>query len=59
MTEDALNAVRSSVDVDHQAINELRNFIQNSGKKGESFCSIKVTGMNDRKASKTKMQSYQ
>lgn len=35
------NTVRNSYD--NQAINELRNFIQNSDKKNESFCSIQVS----------------
>ena len=33
--------VRNSFD--NQAMNELKNFIQNSDKKNESFCSIQVS----------------
>ena len=41
VNEDTLNVVRNSFD--NQAISELRNFIQNSDKKTESYCSIQLT----------------
>ena len=39
--DESSGIVRNSFD--NQAINELRNFIQNSDKKNESFCSIQVS----------------
>ena len=53
--EDGLNAGILRNSIDNQAIYELKNFIQNSDKKNESFCSIHVTNALNEKRVATSM----